>query len=441
MGPWSWPHPGASFNGIGYSAAEMLKLSMGGARAEEIPADFGGYVQALMQCPPAFAAQLKRARYLSQARFQWRNKKTGKQFGTSGLGIVERPWPKATTGTLLSRMEWHAGPAGNAFVFYDQVRGRLKVMRPDFITMVLGSQTDAKDPADQLDAEIVAFAYTPGGLGSGQKPTILNPADVAHWAPIPDPLTSFRGMSWLTPLVRELQGDILTADHKIRYFENGATPNLVVKGIPAGNATEFKALVDMMEDEHSGASNAYKTLYLAAGADATVVGSDMSQLAFKDLVGAGETRIASVGEVPAVMLGISEGMQGSSLNQGNYKEARRSFNDGWFASTLGDLAACLDEIIPSPTDGELSPDTSRMPLMREDERDAAEIRKADAQTVRNLLDAGFDPNAAIDFVQTGDLSTLTDNHSGLFSVQLQKPGTKVNNPPKEGDDDDADPDA
>jgi hypothetical protein len=30
---------------------------------------------------------------------------------------------------------------------------------------------------------------------------------VAHWSPIPDPLANFRGMSWLTPVLREIDAD------------------------------------------------------------------------------------------------------------------------------------------------------------------------------------------------------------------------------------------
>jgi hypothetical protein len=53
--------------------------------------------------------------------------------------------------------------------------------------------------------------------------------------------------------------------------------------------------------------------------------------------------------------------------------------------------------------------------------DQAEILKSDASTVRQLVDAGFDPDAVIDAVKAGDLSRLLGAHSGLYSVQLQPP--------------------
>ena len=45
--------------------------------------------------------------------------------------------------------------------------------------------------------------------------------------------------------------------------------------------------------------NAYKTLFLAGGADVKVVGADLKQVDFKQVQGAGETRIAAAAGVPA----------------------------------------------------------------------------------------------------------------------------------------------
>jgi phage portal protein BeeE len=97
---------------------------------------------------------------------------------------------------------------------------------------------------------------------------------MAHWSPLPDPECAGVGMSWVTPALREIQGDRMATDHKVRFFENGATPNLVVKGITAATKDQFDELVDAMEANHAGVANAYRTLYLTAGADASVVGVD-----------------------------------------------------------------------------------------------------------------------------------------------------------------------
>ena len=58
-----------------------------------------------------------------------------------GPGLLERPWPNGTTGELVSRMEWHAGLAGNAFVHRQP--DRLRVLRPDWTAIIYGSQIGA----------------------------------------------------------------------------------------------------------------------------------------------------------------------------------------------------------------------------------------------------------------------------------------------------------
>ena len=45
-----------------------------------------------------------------------------------------------------------------------------------------------------------------------------------------------------------------------------------------------------------------------------------------------------------------------------------------------------------------------------------------ARALRSLLDAGYDPDASVEFLRSDDLSRLLGPHPGLFSVQLQPPG-------------------
>lgn len=421
-GGYHWPDASAfSFNGTGYGPG--LIQSMPASKTQEFSPNFDGFLSAARQSPPVFGAQNKRARYLSQARFTYRNRASRQTFGASSLSLLERPWPNGTAGEMISKAEWQAGLAGNAFACRRLVRGRptIKLPNPSWITIVLGSEQDPEDAANQLDAEVVGYLYTPGGLGSGNRSQTMMPEDVAHWSPLPDPAAAFRGMSWVTPAIREIQGDLAASDHKLRFFENGATPNLVVSGIPAANKDQFDDVVEMMESNHAGTANAYKTLYLAAGADATVVGSDLKQIDFKATQGAGETRIAMLSEVPASLLGISEGMQGSSLNAGNYAESRRSFIDGWLTSSLQSLCACLGQIVDVPNDAELWFDTTDMPIVREDAADAAEIQSVLASTINVYVSAGFTPDSAVAAAIAQDPSLL--EHTGLTSVQLLPPGT------------------
>jgi phage portal protein BeeE len=385
---------------------------------------------AIRACPPAFGAQMVRALVLSQARFTLRNmpwsKTPRRLFGTTALGVLEKPWPNATTGELITRMEWHAGLAGNAYV--TRRPDRLRVLRPDWVGVVYGSELEPDDAAHALDGELIGYAYCNGGFGASRnKIHTLLPPDVAHWSPLPDPESSGMGMSWLTPAIRDMQSDRAATEHKLQFFANGATPNLVIKGLTAATPDDFNKIVDLLEERHAGVRNAYRTLYLTAGADATVVGSDLRQIDFKSTQGAGETRISMLSRVPASLLGISEGLDGSSLNAGNFTAARRSFADTWVHPTLQDLAAALAPLVNVPGDAELWFDTSDVPILREDAKDAAEIDGAKADTIVKLANGGFTRESAIAATVAGDFSLLVEDPDWV-SVQVQ-PSAGNSTPP------------
>jgi hypothetical protein len=91
---------------------------------------------------------------------------------------------------------------------------------------------------------------------------------------------------------RRLLGD---QSHKRTFFDNGAKLGYVVTLDPEGklNPDQFKEWVSTFKTGHEGALNAYKTLFLSAGADVKVVGADMKQIDFSNVQGHGETRICA----------------------------------------------------------------------------------------------------------------------------------------------------
>jgi len=189
---------------------------------------------------------------------------------------------------------------------------------------------------------------------------------------------------------------------------------------------KFKALIGK---GHEGAANAYKTLHLGGGADAKVVGADLRQLDFKATQGAGETRLAAAAGVPPVIVGFSEGLAGSSLNEGNFKAARRRFADGTLRPLWRNAAGSLAALIAVPADAELWYDERDIAFLREDRGDAATIQQSKAQTIRTLVEAGYKPESVIRAVEADDFSLLV--HSGYVSVQLQQIGAapKPDQPP------------
>jgi phage portal protein BeeE len=398
-----------------------VRTTYGGQSEETIEQSFTGMINGAYKANGVvFAVMLARLSLFSEARFQFRQRRQGRPgdlFGSTALAPLETPWPNGTTGDLLSRMIQHADLAGTAFVAR-RPGGRLRVLRPDWVTVVLGSDSPAVElSTDDLDAEIIGYIYHPGGRYSGNEPVTLLAEDVAQFAPVPDPIARYRGVSWLTPIIREIQGDLAASAHKLKFFENGATPNMVVSLDPAIQEEEFNRWVAKFAANHEGIANAYRTLYLGAGAKVQLVGSNLQQLDFKVVQGAGETRIAAAGGVPPIIVGLSEGL--SSATYSNYGQARRRFADGTMRPLWRNAAASLATLITVPANAELWYDDRDIPFLAEDVKDAAEIQQLNAGAIRSLIDAGFVPASVISAVTAGDLNRL--QHSGLYSVQLQPP--------------------
>lgn len=415
-----------NFNGLSYPV--MPTTTYGTSKTEEIASSFPGYVEgAYKNNGVVFTCMLVRMLLFSEARFQFRqlrNGRPGDLFGTADLNVLERPWVNGTTGDLLSRMIQDVDLSGN---FYATRKGNvIQRMRPDWVTIIMGSNTDPDNANWQLDSEVVGYVYHPGGRASDSDPVVLLANEVAHWAPIPDPIARFRGMSWLTPVLREILSDGAATTHKLKFFENGATPNMVVSLQADISPETFAKWIEMFEEAHGeGLASAYKTMYLGGGADVQVVGADMQQMDFKVTQGAGETRIAAAAGVPPVIAGFSEGL--SSATYSNYAQARRRFSDGTMRPLWRSAAAALAVLLSVPGGAELWYDDRDIPFLAEDVKDEAEVQQARAVTLRELINAGFEPRSAVDAVQANDMSRLV--HTGLVSVQLQVPGSTPAGPP------------
>jgi phage portal protein BeeE len=406
-----------SYGGNSYSLP--IQTTMTGQKAEQISGSFEGYVNGgLFGNGVVFGLASTRMRVFSEARFQWQrlvDGRPGDLFSTPDLELFERPWAGGTTGDLLSRMELQAQFAGNAYVV--RSGNELVILRPDWVDILV---TERRLPTgEHVGYRKAGYHYFEGGQRN-TTPVLLLPDEVAHYAPQPDPLATFRGMSWITPVLRELQADGAATAHKLAFFENAATPNLAVSLAKEVTPEQFAEFVEKMDDAHKGTANAYSTLYTAGGADVTVIGADMKQLDFKVTQGAGETRLAQAAGVPPTVAGLSEGMQGSSLNAGNFGQARRQFSDMTLSNLWRNAAGSLEVLVTPPSGSRLWYDTRDIPFLREDQKDEAAIQNTQAQTIRTLVDAGYEAESVLGAVTNQDWSML--KHSGLFSVQLQEPG-------------------
>ena len=170
---------------------------------------------------------------------------TGEVLQHGSAPILEHPWPNATTGDLLARAIQDVDLAGN---FYCARRGaRIRRMRPDWVTIVMGSELDGEDAASDLDAEVVGYVYKPGGQRASTRGSSSSRTRYATSRRSPT-RARFRGMSWLTPIIPELMADSAATQHKLKFFENGATPNMVVSTAAPMSPDAFNEWVKNMQD-------------------------------------------------------------------------------------------------------------------------------------------------------------------------------------------------
>jgi phage portal protein BeeE len=406
-----------SFDGINYPV--VASSDQGPYSDRERPDNtFIGYVRGAYKSDSiVFACMLARAMIFSEARFMYQRLNEGRPgelYSTRALRILERPWPNGTTGELLSRMIQDVDLSGNFYAVRDG--NRIRRLRPDWVEIVLTAP-----PAEAVSSDVAGYMYRPGGPASEADPVFYLPEEIVHWSPIPDPEKQYRGMSWLTPALREIQADLEATRHKLSFFQNGATLSFAVSFKESVTKDQFQAFMRAFKESHQGVRNAYEPLFLGAGADITPIGTDLNQIDFKRTQGAGETRIAADSGIHPVILGISEGLAGSSLNQGNFNAARRLTADKTLRPLWRSAAAVLESLVIVPASSRLWYDDRDIPFLREDRADLADIQGREASSIRQLVDAGFEPKSITSAIDEQDWDLL--EHTGLFSVQLQPPGT------------------
>lgn len=395
--------------------------------SESVTGSYAGLASGALQSNGVvFSAMAARMALFSEARFAFQRMRSGRPgdlFTTAALRILESPWPNGTTGDLLSRMILDVDCAGN-FFGRRVTSAKLQRLRPDWVDIVLTG-----DPSRQASVEVAGYIYWPGGRGGGE-PLFIDVADMVHWAPYPDPLAWYRGMSWVTPIVRDVQADRLATMHKVKFFENGATLQAVIALDKAVTKEQFKEFNESFRASHAGVENAYRSMVVGGGADVTLVGANLQQLDFRSTQGAGETRIAAASGMHPVILGLSEGLSGSSLNQGNFSAARRLTSDKTMRPLWRSASGALTTAVAVPSDARLWIDDRDIAFLREDRKDLAEIQSAEADTIRTLVDGGWGPDSVKAAVAAQDWSLLV--HTGMTSVQLQSPGVGDNQTPTGG---------
>lgn len=355
-----------------------------------------------------------RADLFSQATFSWRRFGSAPRpmasdlFRTAGLAPVDRPV------ALLSRMELDVAVFGNAFlVRHGDVLHRLD---PRWMTAVIASPTQP-DNREASDSVLSGWVYAP--QHDPDRAEVFFPGEVAHYAPHPSPDHRVLGMSYLTPVLRDVANHQASKVFTTRFWEASATPNSVVTFPPEVLESTVKAFAEVYRQTHSGAARAFQTAFLGGGAKLEAVGSGLADLDLSAVTAAVATEVCVAAGVPSVVLGATLGQE-AVTTYNNYGSALRRFSDLRVRPLWSHAVRALAPLFPAPAEAELWYDVSGVAALQDDAADDAATMAQQATTIRTLVDGGYEPDSVKFAVTTGDLSKLV--HTGNLSVQLLPAG-------------------
>ena len=173
------------------------------------------------------------------------------------------------------------------------------------------------------------YEFTDGGA----QLTPVETSEVVHFKwPSPDPLQPWQAQPPLMAAASEVDTDTEATRYLFALLKNDAVPRTVLT-IPAErylNDDEVRRTKAQWRERYGG-SNRGDVAILEAGMKVDRLGLDLQQLAFEALHRIPETRIAAAFRVPAIVAGLSAGLERSTY--ANYGQARTAFT----RDTLGPL--------------------------------------------------------------------------------------------------------
>lgn len=413
-----------SGNNFGYSVTGRSPYSEGP------PVDFDLFANQFYKgSAVVFGTAWARTRPFSEIMFKWRpmdaQNVSYSLFGSKSLTLLENPWPYGKTRDLLVRAIQDVDIGGNFFAVREigpDGKPRLRRLRPDWVDIVMDT-----DPRWATRSNVTGYAYYPGGafVGSDSKPEIYLPEQICHWAPFPDPAAMYRGMTWLTPALNDVLVEQETNKHKVSFFKRGAILSTLIVFPPGMGGDEAQSYKDKFESMYGGMLNSGRPMYIGGGVDVKVLETDFSKLDMKSIIGMAETHIAMAAGVHPTVVGMSEGMQGASLNAGNYETANRGFVNSTMRFLWGSFCGAIEHLVDKPRERSgnaiiLWYSDADVSILNDDRQERSEIQSKDSQTMINMAMAGWTYESVVEYMVTGNPEVLVD--SGYRSVQLYRPG-------------------
>ncbi len=384
------------------SPAAILTTTYGSPDREAILPVFAAWAQQVNASNSiVFSAIYARMMLLSEATFKFQRNEDRGLFGNTDLKILEKPWPGGNSGELIARNEQDASLAGNAYTWSAPGENRLVRLRPDWTTII--SEMVHVDGGGQYRNKIGYWVEPPKTVMDQGRGQFYPANEVAHWAPVPDPQADFRGMSWLTPVYREIQGDDGMTTYKIQYLNNAASPNMLIKYAAKLQPGTIDSIRERMNARYSGAANAFRTLVLDQGADATVIGSNLSQMDFSGVQQGGVERILAAAGVPPLVVGL-EPIKGAGKS---YEEVIRRFADLTLRPLWRSMCGALEVLVPGvPAAARLWVDTGDIAALQDGQQVKAQVSLIKGQALLALKQAGYTADSAVAAVESGDMTLL-----------------------------------
>jgi len=392
------------------SGAAILTTSYGSPDREAILPQVAGWASDTYGSNSVvFSAILARMMLFAEAALKLQGKADKHLYTDQSLALLQEPFGDGTsTGELLVRMEQDVSLAGNAYIWGVPGEDLLVRLRPDWTTIV--SELVQVPGGGAYRRRLGYLVMPPQGI-TGQGGNQYYPAEeVAHWAPIPDPQATFRGMSWLTPAYRDILGDQGMVTHKVKYLENAASPNLLIRYSQKLAPGTMDAVRERITARHGGAANAFKTLVLDQGADATVIGNSLQQMDFTDVGASGAERILSDSLVPGVLVGL-EPLRGAGRG---YQESMQKFANLYGRPAWRSACGVLARFVPGlPAGARLWYDTADIAALQDGELERGQAALVRGQALLTCRQAGYTRESAVKFVESGDVSQLVPDPAAV----------------------------
>lgn len=385
------------------SGAAVLTTSYGSPDSEPVMPQLAAFAQqANSSSAIVFAAILVRMALFSEATFQLQAKDDKHLWGRNTLlAKLEEPFgPDTTTSDLLCRMEQDVSLAGNAYIWDAPGEDRLVRLRPDWVTIV--SERVHVDGGGTYRRPVGYWWEPPKSVLDQGEGFLVPAAECVHWHPVPDPVADFRGMSWLTPAMRDIQGDDGMTGYKIKYLQNSASPNLLIRYAQKLQPGTVDSVRERMHARYGGVDNAFKTLVLDQGADVTVIGNSLSQMDFSGVSATGVERILADGAVPGVLVGL-EPLRGAGRG---YQESMQKLANLYARPQWRKACGALSQIVDVPPGNRLWFDTGDIAALQDGELEKSQAALVRGQAVLAHVQSGATLESATKAVDAGDITLL-----------------------------------